>query len=236
MIHPKAKEEVEKLIDKIRREGARVKSVIVFGSATRKEGFRPGISDIDVAIVVEKLGDLSEDVLKDISEDLEIGVFTAGQFLELWLNGDPLAHMIWLEGIAVIDDGFYEALKARGRPKITEFTLMKLRFWGLKDLAKAMKPGVSRDKGLRGLHHAVRNFARLRIARDKDVFVITDDEVLKNLDTPLSMRYEDFLERLERNMEYYEQLILEAMDIMELLDGKPLPRLDEILSIAANEK
>ena len=236
MIHPKAKEEVEKLIDKIRREGARVKSIIVFGSATRNEDFRPSISDIDVAIIIDKMEDLSEDVLKDISKDLEIGVFTAGQFLELWINGDPLAHMIWLEGVAIVDDGFYEELKARGKPRITELTLMKLRFWGLKDLAEAVKPGVSRDKGLRSLHHAVRNFARLRIARDRDIFVITDDEVLKNLNEALSRRYEDFLERLKRNMEYYEQLIFEAMDVMELLDGRPLPRLDEILRITTNEK
>jgi len=211
VIHPKAREEVEKLINKMREGRARVRSIIVFGSAARREGFRPGISDIDVAIIVDKIGDLSEDAFKDISKDLEIGVFTVGQFLELWINGDPLAHMIWLEGVIVVDDGFYEGLKARGKPRITELTLMKLRFWGLKDLAEAVKAGVSRDKGLRKLHHAVRNFARLRIARDKKIFAITDDDVLKNLDEPLSRRYKDFLERLKCNVEYYEQLILEAM-------------------------
>ena len=230
-LHPQAKEKIDKLLNKINEVRSKVKSVIVFGSAVRGDSFKPDVSDVDVAIVIEKSNDLKISEIKDVDEQLEIGIFTVGQFLDLWLSGDPLAHMIWREGIAVVDDGFYSKLKARGEPKITKLTIMKLRFWGLRDLAHAIKPGMSRSKAIRSLHHAVRNFARLRIARDKRVFAITDEEILRHLDHPLSKRYEEFLFRLEYNKEYFEQLILEAMDVIEKLSGEPLPRLDELMNM-----
>lgn len=231
-MHPKAREEVERLINKVREVGVRVNSVIVFGSAVRGNEFKPGVSDIDVIVIVERLNSSIKEALKEVGNNLELGIFTRGQFLDLWLSGDPLAHMIWLEGVAVLDDGFYSALKAREKPKITELTIMKLRFWGLRNLAEAMRPGVERVEGLRRLHHAVRDFARMRIVRDKRLFTLTDKEIMENLDSVFSRIYRDFLERLHYNVENYEQLMFDALQIMEQLDGKPLPRLDEILSLA----
>ncbi|MCS7139258.1 MAG: nucleotidyltransferase domain-containing protein [Candidatus Nezhaarchaeota archaeon] len=231
-MHPKAREEVERLIDKVREVGVRVNSVIVFGSAVRGNEFKPGVSDIDVIVIVERLNSSIKEALKEVGNNLELGIFTRGQFLDLWLSGDPLAHMIWLEGVAVLDDGFYSALKAREKPKLTELTIMKLRFWGLRNLAEAMRPGVERVEGLRRLHHAVRDFARMRIVRDKRLFTLTDKEIMENLDSVFSRIYRDFLERLHYNVENYEQLMFDALQIMEQLDGKPLPRLDEILSLA----
>ncbi|RLF23240.1 MAG: hypothetical protein DRJ68_00260 [Thermoprotei archaeon] len=230
MINPEAEREVNRLINVLKELGVKFKSLIVFGSAARAEGFKPGVSDVDVLVVVDSITDKLREAERIVGKPLELGFITPWQLQELWSSGDPLVHMLWREGVAVVDDGFFTRLKSKGKPEVTEYTVMKLRFWGLKDLAKAMKPGVDRASGLRSLHHAIRNFARARIAREKGVFAITDLEVEENLNPQVLPRYRDFMSRLKRNMEYYEQLILEALDVAEAVDGKPLPKIHEIMS------
>jgi len=219
---------VNKVIERIKSKGLKVKSLIVFGSAARGE-FKPGVSDVDVLIVVERPEDLKGERFEDVGGGLELGVFTAEQLLELYYSGDPLAHMVWLEGRAVYDDGFYERLKRKGRPEVTKLTLMKLRHWGLKDLAVALRGQGGPRARLRGLHHAVRNFARFRVARDKRVFKITDEELLSHLDEELSAKYGEFLNKLASDGVKWEELLADAINLIEQLHGGPLPCIDEVL-------
>jgi len=218
---------VNKVVERIKGKGLKVRSLIVFGSAVRGD-FKPGVSDVDVLLVIEELKDLKGEKFEDIS-GLELGVLTTGQLLELYYSGDPLAHMVWLEGQAVYDDGLYERLKSKGRPEVTELTLMKLRHWGLEDLANALEDRRDPRARLRSLHHAVRNFARLRVARDEKVFKITDEELLGHLDEALSMKYRKFLNKLASNGSKWEGLLADAIDIIEQLYGEGLPQLSEIL-------
>lgn len=222
LICQEAQEVINKIIDKIRCRGLKVRSVIVFGSAVREGEFKPGISDVDVVLIVDRPEDLKGESFEDVGKGLELGVFTTGQFLELYCSGDPLAHMIWLEGQVVYDDGFYKRIKSRSRPKVTELTFMKLKYWGLKDLAKALRSKNDPKACLRSIHHAVRNFARLRVARDRRVFSITDADLLEKLDETLSAEYRRFLRKMAEGKESNQQLILEALRLIEHLYGGPL--------------
>jgi len=217
---------INKVVERVKDKGLKVRGLVVFGSAVRG-GFKPGVSDVDVLLIVERLEDLKGETFEDIGEGLELGVLTTGQLLELYYSGDPLAHMVWLEGQAIYDDGFYERLKSKGRPEVTELTLMKLRHWGLKDLASALREQKDPRARLRSLHHAVRNFARLRVARDKRVFKITDEELLGYLDESLSMKYREFLDKLASNGSRWEELLADALNLMERLYGGPLPHVNE---------
>ncbi|GEM_PF-1187980 len=226
MICEEAMAVINRVVERIRDKELKVRSLIVFGSAVRG-GFKPGVSDVDVLLIIERLDDLKGEKFEDIGGGLELGVFTAEQFLELYYSGDPLAHMVWLEGRAIYDDGFYEKLKGKGRPEVTELTLMKLRHWGIKDLAKALRGQGDPRVRIRSLHHAVRNFARYRVARDKRVFKITEEELLGQLDEELSTRYREFLDRLASDGSKWEELLAEALNLMEQLYGGPLPCLNE---------
>lgn len=226
MICHEVKEIVGKIVDRIRNRGLKVKSIIIFGSAVREGEFKPGVSDVDIVLIVDRLEDLKGERFENVGENLELGVFTTGQFLELHFSGDPLAHMIWLEGQVVYDDNFYEGVKSKGRPRITELTIMKLKHWGLKDLTKALKNKSDPRTCLRSLHHAVRNFARLRVARDKGVFRITDGDLLDELDKALSVEYRRFLNIMSERGKCDEQLIVEALKLMERLYGGPLRQVD----------
>jgi len=223
---------VNKVVERIKSKDLKVRSIIVFGSAVRGE-FKPGVSDVDVLIVVERPEDLKGETFEGIGGGLELGVFTAEQLLELYYSGDPLAHMIWLEGRAVYDDGFYERLKCKGRPEVTRLTLMKLKHWGLKDLAVVLRGQEGPRARLRGLHHAVRNFARFRVARDKKVFKITDEELLDHLDEALSAKYREFLNRLASDGVEWEDLLADAINLIEQLHGGPLPHMNEVLGETA---
>ncbi|MEM4575968.1 MAG: nucleotidyltransferase domain-containing protein [Candidatus Nezhaarchaeales archaeon] len=219
MISQDAEKVINKVMDKIKEKNLKVKSVIVFGSAVRKGHFKPGTSDVDVVLIVDRLEDVSVENFKDVDGSLELGVLTSGQFLEMYFNGDPLAHMIWLEGQAVYDDGFFEQIKFKSRPKVTELTIMKLRYWGFKNLVNALRAKDPKDH-LRSLHHAVRNFARLKVAREKALLAITDEELLELLDRSLSVKYRRFLDKVAGHEGYSEQLVREAIELIEQLDGK----------------
>ncbi|MDH5816248.1 MAG: nucleotidyltransferase domain-containing protein [Candidatus Nezhaarchaeota archaeon] len=222
LLHHEAEEIVNKIISKVKSKGLKVRSIIVFGSAVRGGEFKPGVSDVDVVLIVDKLEDLKGERFDDISKRLELGIFTTGQFLELYFSGDPLAHMIWLEGQAIYDDGFYMRVKSKGKPRVTELTIMKLKHWGLKDLVNALKSKSDPRTCLRALHHAIRNFARLRVARDKGIFIMTDSDLLSELDDALSAEYRKLLGMVSDGKESSDQLILEALRLIERLYGDSL--------------
>lgn len=228
MICEEAMAVINKVVERIRDRGLNVRSFIVFGSAVRGE-FKPGVSDVDVLLIVERLEDLKGERFEDIGEGLELGVLTSGQLQELYYSGDPLAHMVWLEGLAIYDDGFYEKLRSKGRPEVTELTLMKLRHWGLKDLAEALRGQEGPRARLRRLHHAVRNFARFRVCRDRRVFKITDEELLGQLDEALSTKYREFLDKLTSDGSKWGELLADALNLIEQLNEGPLPRVSELL-------
>jgi hypothetical protein len=223
---------INKVVERIKERELKIKSFIVFGSAVRG-GFKPGVSDVDALLIVERFEDLKGEIFEDIGGGLELGILTVGQFLELYYGGDPLAHMVWLEGQAIYDDGFYENLKSKGRPGVTELTLMKLRHWGLQDLAEALRGRGGLNARLRSLHHAVRNFARFRVARDKGVFKITDEELLGYLDEALSTKYREFLNKLASGGITWEELLTDALNLLEQLYGGPLPNANNLFSRAS---
>jgi hypothetical protein len=225
---------INKVVERIKGKGLKVKCFIVFGSAVRGR-FKLGVSDVDALLIVERLEDLKGERFEDMGDGLELRVLTTGQLLELYYSGDPLAHMVWLEGLAIYDDGFYEKLKKKGRPKVTELTLMKLKHWGLKDLAEALRGRGDPRVRLRSLHHAVRNFARFRVARDKKVFKITDEELLGHLDEALSTKYREFLNNLTSDGSRWKELLADALSLSEQLHGGPLPHTNQPLSEATED-
>ena len=107
--------------------GTFLKAVILFGSTARKE---PSKGDIDILIVVddtavtmsaelvETYRIIIEKVISQVSAKLHVTSLKLTSFWEYVRAGDPVAINILRDGVALLDTGFFDplrALLARGR-------------------------------------------------------------------------------------------------------------------------
>lgn len=101
--------------------GTFVKSIVVFGSTTRKDNPE---GDIDILIIVDDLsivlkGDVVETyriivqkLINDISPRLHVTTLKLTSFWEYIKSGDPVAVNILRDGFSIIDTGFFDPLQA----------------------------------------------------------------------------------------------------------------------------
>lgn len=112
--------------------GTFLKAVILFGSTARRE--KTGKGDIDILIIVddtavgmgaelvETYRVIVEKVIAQISTRLHVTSLKLTSFWEYVKAGDPVAVNILRDGVALLDTGFFDPLRAllmRGRIKPT---------------------------------------------------------------------------------------------------------------------
>ncbi len=112
-----AREFAKKVYDEF---GSFVKSVILFGSASREA---TKTRDIDVLIIVDDVSvQLSreitqtyriiiENLVADISDKLHVTTLRLTSFWEYLRSSDPVAVNILRDGVALIDSGFFDPLR-----------------------------------------------------------------------------------------------------------------------------
>lgn len=109
-----------------------VKAIVLFGSAARNQAKPQG--DIDILIIVDDVTiDFTRDIVEtyriitqklvaDISTRLHVTTLRITSFWEYVRAGDPVAINVLRDGIALLDTGFFDplrALLARGRIRPT---------------------------------------------------------------------------------------------------------------------
>lgn len=110
-----------------------IKSLVIFGSAARKE-VKPG-ADIDILIIVDDISleltpelvetyrIITEQLIADTSERLHVTTLKLSAFWDYIRNSDPIGINILRDGYAILDSGFFDPLQAlllRGRIRPTE--------------------------------------------------------------------------------------------------------------------
>jgi predicted nucleotidyltransferase/uncharacterized protein (UPF0332 family) len=110
-----------------------IKSLVIFGSAARKE-VKPG-GDIDMLVIVDDISiQLSPEVIEtyriimenlvaEVSQRLHVTTLKLTAFWDYIRNSDPVGINILRDGYALLDSGFFDPLQAllvRGRIRPTD--------------------------------------------------------------------------------------------------------------------
>lgn len=153
-----------------------VRSVVVFGSAARSEDFVPGLSDLDVLVLVEGLPRRRYYYFDVEGHEVNVAVYTFDELLALYSVGDPLAHMLRLS-LVVYDSGLAEALPAEA--EVTGHTLRALRrsiFAALGLAVEKYFAGFYRE-AVSHVYHLARHVIRYDCALHGKQFPVSDAEV-----------------------------------------------------------
>ena len=101
----------------VKELGARIDSIILYGSVARKEAREE--SDIDLLIVTPDKSIRREVVSISYEVDLENGTFTSHVYVtpqefEKYVEwGDPFLKEVMMEGVVLYDNGTYSAIRRR---------------------------------------------------------------------------------------------------------------------------
>lgn len=161
------------------------KAVIVFGSAARPSDFVPGLSDVDVAVIVEGEPIQRSYTIERLGHRFEISIWTLEEVLKLYEEGDPLAHML-SRGVFVYDDGVSKLLPPCA--KVTVRTAAVLRRSAIVALGLALENYFVGDlrKAVSHLYHSLRHLIRYLRAVEGAPLPISNEEVLAA--SPMELR------------------------------------------------
>lgn len=110
-----------------------IKSLIIFGSAARRDA-KPG-ADIDILVIIDDLSVqlspevvetyriITEKLIADVSQRLHVTTLKLTAFWDYVRNSDPVGINILRDGYALLDSGFFDPLQAllfRGRIRPTD--------------------------------------------------------------------------------------------------------------------
>ncbi|RSN72902.1 MAG: hypothetical protein DSO07_03505 [Thermoproteota archaeon] len=163
----------------VEKEGIKVKSIILFGSACRADDFVPGVSDVDLLVIADRPSRGYLEFYIDKSR-VDAAVLTEESVKAVFEKGHPLSFML-KRGIVLYDDGTYRLIPKE--VKITDITRKVLR------RSAVVALGLAIEKYLQGsylesvshLYHSVRHLIRYKFSlreRAED-FPISDKEVLE---------------------------------------------------------
>lgn len=192
-----------------------VRSVIVFGSAARSEDFVPGLSDVDVLVLVEGLPRRRYYYFDVEGHEVNVVVYTFDELLALYSAGDPLAHML-RHSLVVYDSGLAEALPAEA--EVTGHTLRALRRSVFAALGLAVEKyfaGFYREAASH-VYHSARYLARYDCVLRGGQFPVSDAEVRDAASGELEALFLSSFEARKREVTRVEAaaLIERAIDVL----------------------
>ena len=171
-------DEIPRIIrEEVEKEGAKVKSIILFGSASRPDDFVAGVSDIDLLVITDEIP--SRNYLEFcIDNRVDVTLLTAEDVRTVFEDGYPLSFML-RRGIVLYDDGTYGSIPKDVR--ITDITRRVLRRSAIVALGLAIESYFQGLylKSISHLYHSVRHLIRYKfslIGRAEE-FPVSDKEV-----------------------------------------------------------
>jgi predicted nucleotidyltransferase len=154
-------------------------SVVVFGSAARPSDFVPGVSDIDVLVLVKKTPKRRVYNLDFMDTRVHVELFTPEDLDRMIESGSLLGFMLKYS-VVLLDRGCLPTV--RSRPRITEYTIKTLRRSVLVALGLAVENyyiEMFRESASH-LYHSIRHLIRYLYSLSGDVegFPVSDEELL----------------------------------------------------------
>jgi predicted nucleotidyltransferase len=192
-------------------------SVIVFGSAARPSDFVPGVSDIDVLVLVRKAPKRRVYDLGFMDTRVHLELFTPEELDRMVKEGSPLGFMIRYS-VVLLDRGCLSMI--RSRPRITEYTIRILRRSVLVALGLAIESyyiGMPRESASH-LYHSMRHLIRYlySLSGDAEGFPVSDEELLSQGPEDLRSSFKKLIEmrRGETDANELRETIEEAVELI----------------------
>ncbi|MCC6047513.1 MAG: nucleotidyltransferase domain-containing protein [Desulfurococcaceae archaeon] len=192
-------------------------SIVVFGSAARPSDFAPGVSDIDVLVLVRKAPKRRVYDLDFMDTRVHMELFTPEELDRMIEEGSPLGFMLRYS-VVVLDRGCLPMI--RSRPRITEYTIKVLRRSVLAALGLAVESyyiGMPRESASH-LYHSVRHLIRYlySLSGDAEGFPVSDEELLSRGPEDLRSFFKKLIEMRRRETDASElrEAIEEAVELI----------------------
>jgi len=214
-------------------------SIVVFGSAARPSDFVPGVSDIDVLVLVKRAPERRVYNLDFMNTRVYVELFTPEELDQMIERGSPLGFMLKYS-VVLLDRGCLSMV--RSRPRITEYTVKTLRRSVLVALGLAIESyymEMPRESASH-LYHSVRHLIRYlySLSGYAEGFPVSDEELLSRGPEDLKGLFKKLIEMRRREIDVNElreaieetvELITKKLglkktgiDVLEKLLGKPL--------------
>ena len=214
-------------------------SIVVFGSAARPSDFVPGVSDIDVLVLVKRAPERRVYNLDFMDTRVYVELFTPEELDQMIEKGSPLGFMLKYS-VVLLDQGCLSMV--RSRPRITEYTVKTLRRSVLVALGLAIESyymEMPRESASH-LYHSVRHLIRYLylLSGDAEGFPVLDEELLLRSPEDLRGLFKKLIEMRRREVDMNElreaieetiELVTKKLglkktgiDVLERLSSKPL--------------
>jgi len=192
-------------------------SIVVFGSAARPSDFVPGVSDIDVLVLVKRAPKKRVYNLDFIDTRIHVELFTPEELDQMIEKGSLLGFMLRYS-VVLLDRGCLSMI--RSKPRITEFTVRSLRRSTLAALGLAIESfylGMLKES-VSHLYHSIRHLIRYiyTLSGDAEGFPISDEELLVRSPEDLRSLFRKLIEMRRREIDANElrEAIKEAIDVI----------------------
>jgi len=213
-------------------------SVIIFGSAARPSDFVPGVSDVDVLVLVREIPERRVYDLDFMGTRVHVSLFTPEELNQVIEKGSPLGFM-FKYSVILLDRGCLFMIKSR--PRITDYTVEILRKSVLVALGMAIESyymDMPRESTTH-LYHSIRHLIRYlySLTGDAEGFPVSDEELLSRSPEDLRGFFKKLIEMRRREINTNElreaieetiELITKKLglkktgiDILEKLPSKP---------------
>ena len=214
-------------------------SIVVFGSAARPSDFVPGVSDIDVLVLVKRAPERHVYNLDFMDTRVHIELFTPEELDQVIERGSPLGFML-KHSVVLLDRGCLSMV--RSRPRITEYTVKTLRRSILAALGLAVEHyylEMLRESASH-LYHSIRHLIRYlySLSGEAEGFPVSDEELLSQSPEDVRGLFKKLIEMRRREVDVNElrEAIEETIEVitrklglkktgvdaLEKLPGKPL--------------
>ena len=190
-------------------------SIVVIGSAARPSDFAPGVSNIDVIVLVREAPKRRVYRLDFMDTKVHVQLFTPEELDQMIEKGYLLGFM-FRYSVILLDRGCLSMI--RSRPRITEYTIKILRRYVLAALGLAIESYYMEmpRKSASQLYHSIRHLIRYlyALSGDAEGFPVSDEELLVRSPEDLRSLFRKLIEmrRREISMDELKEAIEEVID------------------------
>jgi len=192
-------------------------SVVVIGSAARPSDFAPGVSNIDVIVLVREAPKRRVYRLDFMNTKVHVQLFTPEEMDQMIEKGYLLGFMLRYS-VVLLDRGCLSMI--RSRPRITEYTIKILRRSVLTALGLAIESyyiDMPRES-VSHLYHSIRHLIRYlySLSGDAEGFPISDEELISRSPEDLRSFFKKLIEmrRRETDMNELREAIEESIELI----------------------
>jgi len=235
LLAPQVVEEIE------RKLGPALKSLVLFGSATRPEDYMVGLSDVNVAVLLE--GSVSVEELVDIEDSYKISVepLTPAILQDLASRGAILAFYLKYDSKALLDDGTFSAFleDVPVRPtKETYDDLEKISLFCLETSIEKYFEGKY-HRTFYYLYKSLKNALVLQGLAERGVFTVKNEKLMEGFERSKEKSLFKSLvlscKQLACDKQLAWKVVDQVIDALSSLLSKEIPRFSNVIAALSSK-